>query len=367
MDIIALILAGGGGTRLWPLSRKLFPKQLLSLTGSRSLLQETSRRILPLIDISNQWIITNNDLYNQVKSQMGYTVEGDIDAQYTLQVLKEPEAKSTAPAIIWSALRCSREYGNDAIMVVLPSDHLVLKEKAFLDALNKAVLKAGEGLLITFGVVPDYPETGYGYIKTSKETENDCKIYKVESFAEKPDLKTAESFVENGSYLWNSGIFVFQVGTLLEEASKYCPDIYNAFSQIDPYDDSEVRNAFNSVKPISIDYAVMEFTKKACVIEVDMGWSDIGSWKSLYEVSDKDESRNVIEGEHIVIDTTDCYIYGKDRLIASIGLSNVAIIDTMDALLVVPLDQAYRIREVVDRLQAQNSRLHIEHTAVERP
>ncbi|MCX7843062.1 MAG: mannose-1-phosphate guanylyltransferase/mannose-6-phosphate isomerase [Clostridia bacterium] len=365
MEIIAVTLAGGSGTRLWPLSRKLLPKQLLGLTGDRTLLQETLRRVEPVIRQQNHWVITNNELFYQVKSQINALNRGRCDADNKAQVLKEPEGKNTAPAIIWAAFKCKKHYGGDSIMAVFPSDHLVMKEEAFLQYLKQGIERAREGSLLTFGIVPRYPETGYGYIKIPENSNE--SIHRVESFVEKPDYQTAVNYLEKGNYLWNSGMFIFHVGTLLKEASLYSKDIYEAFAGIDPDDFSELSDAFKAVRPLSIDYAVMEKTTKACVIKADIGWSDVGSWKSLYEVSSKDVNGNVVNGDHIAIDTKNSYIYGRDRLIVTMGLKDMAVIDTADALLVAPLEQTYRTREVVDRLKEQNSRMHIEHVTVERP
>jgi len=366
MKLCGIILAGGSGTRLWPLSRKMLPKQLLSLTGDNSLLQETSRRILPIIPISDQCVITNDELYNQIKKQFGMNGKESMEEKH-IDILKEPYSKNTAPAILWAANRYYNMYGNDCIIVVLPSDHLIIKEEVFLGALKTAIEKASEGSLVTFGIYPTYPESGYGYIQTSETISNSRSVYHIQRFVEKPDMKVAERFIKEGSYLWNSGIFVFHVGTLLQEASKYCPDIYEAFTQCNADCEEDVEKAFATVLPISIDNAIMEHTDKAYVVHEEFGWSDVGSWKSLYEVSPKDEKGNTFHGEHISIETTNSLVYGGDRLIVTLGLDNIAIIDTDDALLVSSLDQTFKIKEVVEILKRRNSKIHIEHLTVDRP
>ncbi len=367
METIALILAGGSGTRLWPLSRQSMPKQLLALTGNRTLLQETCRRLFPLIPPHRQWIITGEGFYHQVLKQVE-NLQEEFPSSPTepyIEVLLEPEGKNTAPAIFWAAERCRRLYGEDTKLMVLPSDHLITMEDKYIEALQKGIDKAGEGTLVTFGIPPTHPETGYGYIKVNGDSGE--KACPVEGFVEKPDAVTAEKFLKDGSYYWNSGMFVFHVGTLLREAMERCPDICGPFCQQDPFEPEQVKTAYRQTKTQSIDYAVMEHTQRGFMVPTSFGWNDVGSWQSLYEVSEKDEHGNVASGKNIAIDTHGCLIYGKERLIATVGIENMAVIDTPDALMVCPLDQTQRIREVVDRLKEQNSRVHIEHQTVERP
>lgn len=362
MKVIALLLAGGSGTRLWPLSRQTMPKQLLALTSNKTLLQETCQRISNVITYNDQWIITGQSYYYQIMSQ----VKELCPMEDGIEILLEPVGKNTAPAIIWAAKRCSKQYGNDSILVVLPSDHLIMNTVKFEKSLEYAIQEASKGSLVTFGISPTSPETSYGYIKTDKNPVNG-KAYKVHCFVEKPDAKKAQEFLDAGSYLWNSGMFVYHVGTLLSEAESYCKDIYDLFENHDVFDTDEVELAYKASPAISIDYALMEHTDKAVVVASNFGWSDVGSWKSLYDISDKDAEGNVINGQHVILNTKDSMVYSKDRLIAAVGLKNMAIIDTPDALMVCPLNETQYIRQVVEKLKQDNNKTYYEHKIVERP
>lgn len=357
LKVVALILAGGSGTRLWPLSRQSSPKQLLPLISEKSLLQATSERIRALIPVADQWVITGNDYFFQVKSQL----DG-------VNVLNEPSGKNTAPAIFWMAQICKERFGEDTILVALPSDHLVLKKEAFLEGLKCGIEKAKEQKLVTFGIVPTSPETGYGYIRIDEEISAVINVpCKVQAFIEKPNLEKALEFLLTGQYLWNSGIFAFHVGTLLEEGRKHCADICGLYDFDDATNDSSVAEAYQKVRSCSIDYAVMEQTDKAYTVPVDIGWSDVGSWRSLYKVLEKDENENVVNAESMSLDTTNSLIFGKNKLIVTIGLENTVIVDTDDALLVASMDKIDLMTEMIKALQqADHQTLKVGKTT-ERP
>lgn len=343
MKTIALILAGGSGTRLWPLSRRNMPKQLLSLLGERTLLQETCQRLLPLIPPQDQWIITGKEYYQPVCKQVQSVHE-------SIQVLEEPEGKNTAPAIFWAARRCQELYGNEAVLLVLPSDHLITNEHEFQETMIRGIAKAQEGYLVTFGIKPTHPETGYGYIQIESTNQITPRAYLVKAFVEKPDRARAEQYVEKGNYLWNSGMFAFHIGTLLEDGQKLCNDIASFFINSNPNEAQSIEQAYKQVQAQSIDYAIMEKTNQAWVIPASFGWSDVGSWQSLFDIGPHDDSGNMLHGKNIVIDTSNCLIYGNERLIAAVGMEATAIIDTPDALMVCPLDQTQRVKEIVAEL-----------------
>lgn len=353
MKTIALILAGGSGTRLWPLSRSKTPKQFLPLFGKRTLLQDTCQRLFPLIPPEDQWIITGQDHYEQVAKQIDELkqITGGDNSSPFIKIFAEPQAKNTAPAVFWGARMCRELYGDDTVMLVLPSDHVITLEEEFLQAIKTAVEQAARGFLVTFGFAPAHPETGYGYIKIDDQTDALNKCFPVQAFVEKPDRKTAEAYLASGRYLWNSGMFAFHVGVLIEEARRHCPQTVNPFLDYSPGSAQSIIDAYYRCKADSIDYAVMEKTDKAYVVRSEFGWSDVGSWQSLYQVSSKNDDKNCIKGDHLVLDSRGCLIHGEHKLIAVIGMEEVAVIDTPDALMICPLDQTQRVKEVVEELR----------------
>ncbi len=361
MPIQPVILAGGTGTRLWPLSRELYPKQLLSLIGKHSLLQTTLVRISLLPDALPPIIVVGEEHRFLTRSQIE---ELDLFPEYHL--LLEPLGKDTAPAICGAALFARQQHQEDAILLMLPADHLIARPDDFVDAVARAQEQAVQGHLVTFGIVPDHPETGYGYI-----CRGDGSV--VDSFVEKPDLETAEKYVADGNYFWNSGIFAFPADTLLAELSEFAPDILHCMGKaveggsIDGEFFRFDRTAMEQCPPNSIDYALMEKTTNAVVVEADFGWNDIGSWRALWEVAQKDEHGNVISGDVLLEDVENCLIRSEDTLVAAIGLRDTLVVETADAVLVAPMDRSQDVKKIVDKLKKQGRAEFHTHTTVYRP
>jgi mannose-1-phosphate guanylyltransferase len=360
--IIPVILSGGSGTRLWPLSRKLYPKQFISLVNQTTLFQDTILR-LPN-EVSDPLVICNEEHRFLAAEQLR-----EINKK-NKGIILEPEGKNTAPAIALAALRLINTV-EDPILLVLSADHSIKNVKAFHQSISIASVLAENDKLITFGIVPNKAETGYGYIEA--KINNSDTFYSIKSFKEKPNLKNAEQYLNSGNYLWNSGMFMFKASVYLNELEKFKPEILSACKKsltAENIDSDFIRidnDAFHQCPNESIDYAVMEHTKNGIVVPLDANWSDVGSWSSLWSLKPKDNNDNVIEGDVILENVKNTYIYSSNRLVSVIGVSNLVIIDTQDALLVTDKQQTHNIKKIVQRLQNDNRSEAENHRKVFRP
>jgi mannose-1-phosphate guanylyltransferase/mannose-6-phosphate isomerase len=349
--IVPVILSGGSGTRLWPLSRELAPKQLLRLVTDRSLLQETLLRTAGLADRVRSPIVVCNENHRFLVAEQLREIGVDADA-----IVLEPAARNTAPAVAAAALIALRQAppNADPVLLVLPADHLILDNEAFVSAVGAAAAAAAEGLLVTFGVPPDRPETGYGYIRGGAEQGGWAVL---ERFVEKPDPDTAAGYVASGNYLWNSGMFMFSAQTYLEELARHAPKMLAACREAVAAarrgpDFTRLGESFRDCPADSIDYAVMEKTERAAVVPLDAGWSDIGSWSALHDVLEKGADGNVLRGDVVTEGCRDSYIFSSGRLVTAVGLEGCVVVETPDAVLVMTKSQAQRIKNIVDKLKA---------------
>ena len=363
--VIPVILAGGSGTRLWPLSRSLYPKQLLPLVNERTLLQNTVSRLAGVSDAVAPLVICNTEHRFLVAEQLR---EVDKNAA----ILLEPAGRNTAPAVAVAALEALTQE-DDPVLLVLPADHLIDDEAVFGRVLVEGLTCAERGDLITFGITPHQPEIGYGYICKGEQAEGVEDVYRVASFVEKPDLDTAKGYLQSGEYLWNSGMFMFKARRYLEELEKFAPEMLAAcraahagktedldFIRLDD-------EAFCRCPSDSIDYAVMEKTDAACVIPLDCGWSDIGSWAALWERGEQDSNGNVLKGEVVAEDVHGSYIYATGRLVAAVGLTDHVVVETADAVLVAAKDRVQDVKAIVEQLKADNRPEVVLHRQVFRP
>ncbi|EHK9899381.1 mannose-1-phosphate guanylyltransferase/mannose-6-phosphate isomerase [Escherichia coli] len=361
--IIPIIMAGGSGTRLWPLLRSLYPKQFLSLTNENSLLQETLKR-LDGLNCLPPVIVSNNEHRFIVAEQLRQFGVDDF------QIILEPVGRNTAPAVALAALKALELHG-DHHMLVLAADHAIQDIEAFHAAVLAAEQESVDNKLVTFGIVPTKPETGYGYIKKGEQVKN--SVFKVNSFVEKPDLETAKNYLEQKCYLWNSGMFMFKASVYLDELKKFRPDILAACKESLSSASTDLdfirlnSDVFAECPDESIDYAVMEKTQDCVVIPLDADWSDIGSWTSLWEISEKDEHENVSHGDVINYNSRNNYIYSEGSLISTVGVNNLIIVQTKDALLVAQQDNVQDIKKIVEILKKQKRSEHISHREVYRP
>ncbi|MDI6797079.1 MAG: mannose-1-phosphate guanylyltransferase/mannose-6-phosphate isomerase [Desulfatibacillaceae bacterium] len=365
--ILPVILAGGSGTRLWPLSRDYYPKQLLTLFGEGTMMQETARRLKIANSLAPPLVLCNESHRFFVAEQ--FRLMGEKPGA----IILEPLGKNTAPAVAVAAIKAC-EKGEDPVLVVLPADHFIENPQAFHKALEVAVSLAKEGYCATFGIVPDGPETGYGYIQRGQPMPNHGQnAFEVARFVEKPAPQTAKKYLETGQYYWNSGMFVFTASSILEQMRIHAPQVLEACTKavrlgIEDLDFFRLdEDAFSCCPSISLDYAVMEKTENACVVPVEMGWSDLGSWEALWKVGAKDDKQNVISGDVCAHDVTDCVLRAESRLLAAVGLSGHVVVETSDAVLVAPRSHAQQVRHVVERLREQKRGEVLSHKKVLRP
>ena len=367
-----VVLSGGSGTRLWPLSRELFPKQLLPLASqSETMLQATVSRLAGLANLGAPVVVCNEAHRFLVAEQLrGLASDAEAD------IVLEPVGRNTAPAIALAALLALGEAGahEDPLLLVLAADHVIRDAAEFRAAVSRAVPVAAAGYLVTFGIVPQGPETGYGYIRRAPQPlEGLSAAYPILRFVEKPDRKTAQGFVAAGDYLWNSGMFLFSARRYLEELAHHAPDIDRAsraafagakrdvdFVRIDT-------PAFEACRSDSIDYAVMEKTARAAVVPLDAGWSDVGSWSSLHATVERDADGNVLRGDVIAADTRDSFVFSESRLVATLGLEGHVVVETKDAVLVAPKDRVQDVKQLVARIKESGRSEHALHREVHRP
>ena len=351
MKLVPVILCGGSGVRLWPLSRAAHPKQLLPLTGEYSLIQQTARRVAAL-EASPPLVICNQAHRFMVASQLEAIGAKPV-------IVAEPEGRNTAPAAAIAALM--HEHDDDTLLLVLPADHVIGDVAAFSRAVDLAIPAAREGRLVTFGIVPTAPETGYGYIQAGQagqaDTANgDGEVKPVDRFVEKPDFETARKYVQSGGYFWNSGMFLFSPQAYLDELHAHAPEIAAACRRVvttNVEHDGELdAEAFCACPSDSIDYAVMERTDRASVVPLDAGWSDVGSWAALQDIEDRDANGNTLLGDVIAEDCRGAYLRSESRLVAAVGVEDCVVVETRDAVLVAPRERAQDVKKIVDTLVA---------------
>ncbi|AEE90775.1 Mannose-1-phosphate guanylyltransferase [Tepidanaerobacter acetatoxydans Re1] len=347
-----VIMAGGGGTRFWPLSRANTPKQFLNITGEDTMINDTIKRIKSIVPTDKIIIVTNKIQ----KKMLSKVIQEDIPEA---NVLAEPVGRNTAACIGYAAMVIKKRCG-DAVMGVFPSDHYIKDADEFQRVLNAAYsIAENTEKLVTIGINPTFPSTGYGYIKYDRERSIPAEgkiAYEVVDFVEKPNLAKAKEYLKNGNYLWNSGMFAWKASVILENFERFLPKLYRGLLELEPFIDTPkektvVEEIYPALQSISIDYGVMERSDKVVVIPGDFGWSDVGSWDSLGEVFPLDENGNITRGDFIAIDTRNSIIYSNSRLVAAVGLENMIVVETNDALLVCPKEKAQDVKKVVEQLK----------------
>ena len=385
-NIYAVILAGGSGVRFWPLSRETSPKQMLHIVGEDTLLRQTIKRINGFVPPENIWIVTTEDKTQSIR----FHIEPLGTLAQKIQFINEPLGRNTAPAVGLSAIYLNH-LSPESIMIVLPSDHAIPETEKFLKDLRVAIQGAKEDYLVTFGIKPTRPETGYGYIKVKKSSKTKPKgPFKVERFFEKPDLKTAKKYLSDGGYFWNSGIFVFKTSKILSELQTHLPALYKTLKEIEiilfapdklnklerpdklkkpekPEKPKKLNDLYSRLDSVSIDYGIMERSQNILMVPAAFKWSDLGSWAALDEIIEKDKTGNILKGNTIDIGSQNSTVFASERLIATIGLKDMVVVDTADATLVAPKERVQEVRKVVEVLRQDDREEHLIHKTVERP
>ncbi|WP_320735593.1 mannose-1-phosphate guanylyltransferase/mannose-6-phosphate isomerase [Enterobacter sp. 237C8] len=369
MKIIPIIMAGGSGSRLWPLSRLTYPKQFLTLEGEQTMLQQTISRLNKL-EIECPVIICNEEHRFIVAEQLR-----QINALN--EIILEPIGRNTAPAVALAAIQCLKELADneDALLLILAADHIIKDNAAFINAIKISTSYAIDGNLVTFGIEPSSPETGFGYIQAGDEISVDgvSGAFKVNAFVEKPERIVAESFLSDGGYYWNSGMFMFGARKYLSELHKFCPDIYDSCSKAIQSPDKDLcfiridHEIFSRCPDLSIDYAVMEHTANAVVVPMSAGWSDVGSWSSLWDISDKDERGNVLIGDVITHNSSNNYVHAQSGLVTMLGVEDLIVVQTKDAILVTKHNAVQDVKKIVEELKTTGRSEYRVHREVYRP
>lgn len=367
-QLVPVILSGGAGTRLWPVSRRAHPKPFMKLLDGETLAEKTLARARAVAKTSPVITVTSRDYYFYTRDLYAAMPQSIGNERFLL----EPMGRNTAPAIALAALNVRDSEGGDALMLVMPADHLVADQQQFIDSVREAEQLANAGYLVTFGIHPTHAETGYGYIRQGQAL-NDSAGFKVAEFVEKPDESTAGAYLRSGEYHWNSGMFCFKASTFLEALALHAPEVLAAVEKVWAGTDRGAspvefaHQAFSDCPSISVDYAVMERAANTAVVVSDFGWSDIGSWKAISELYESDAAGNRISGKAVLVDTTNCFIQSHDRVVAAVGVKDLVIVDTEDAVLVAHRNQSQDVKQVVDQLVKLKHEAVTFHKTVHRP